>query len=130
MNNSVTRPRTALKMGFFDSFSKAFSNEEFSAPPEGIKATARHILVKDMDQLKQVTAELEAGTPFAQVAKAYSACPSGSSGGDLGSFPPGRMVAEFDEVIFDPESPLNSVLGPVPTQFGYHLIVIDKRTGV
>lgn len=130
MNNSVARPRTSLNMGFFDSLSKAFSNEEFSAPPEGIKATARHILVKDMDQLKQVTAELEAGTPFAQVAKAYSTCPSGSSGGDLGSFPPGRMVAEFDEVIFDPESPLNSVLGPVPTQFGYHLIVIDKRTGV
>jgi hypothetical protein len=39
-------------------------------------------------------------------------------------------TAEFDKVIFDPETELGKVVGPVQTQFGYHLIVVDKRTGV
>eukprot|EP00558_Chaetoceros_sp_UNC1202_P009317 CAMPEP_0197240942 /NCGR_PEP_ID=MMETSP1429-20130617/7121_1 /TAXON_ID=49237 /ORGANISM="Chaetoceros sp., Strain UNC1202" /LENGTH=78 /DNA_ID=CAMNT_0042700695 /DNA_START=15 /DNA_END=248 /DNA_ORIENTATION=+ len=55
---------SALKMGLFDAFSKAFSNDEFSAPPEGVKATARHILVKDMEQVKLVRNELEGGAGF------------------------------------------------------------------
>ena len=39
-------------------------------------------------------------------------------------------IAEFDKVIFDPKTELGQVVGPVQTQFGYHLIVVDKRTGV
>jgi len=117
-------------MGLFDAFSKAFSNEEYAAPPEGVKATARHILVKNQDEIGFILNELGSGTPFATVAKEYSTCPSSSQGGSLGSFAPGTMVKEFDDVIFDPETELNTVVGPVQTQFGYHLIVVDKRTGV
>ena len=36
------------------------------------------------------------------------------------------MVKEFDEVVFS--GPVNEVLGPVKTQFGYHLINITSRT--
>lgn len=117
-------------MGFFDSISKAFSNEEYSAPPEGVKATARHILVKDVSQVDLVKNELGSGASFAQVAKSFSTCPSGSTGGSLGSFPPGRMVPEFDKVIFNPDTVVGELVGPVQTKFGYHLIVVDKRTGV
>jgi peptidyl-prolyl cis-trans isomerase C len=117
-------------MGFFDVINKAFSNEEYSAPPEGIKATARHILVKTKDELELVYNELESGSSFATVAKQYSTCPSGNSGGNLGSFKPGTMVKEFDEVVFDANTNVGEVVGPVQTQFGYHLIVVDKRTGV
>jgi peptidyl-prolyl cis-trans isomerase C len=35
------------------------------------------------------------------------------------------MVREFDEVVFSGE--VNKVLGPVKTQFGYHLIEITRR---
>jgi peptidyl-prolyl cis-trans isomerase C len=35
------------------------------------------------------------------------------------------MVREFDEVVFSGE--VGKVLGPVKTQFGYHLIEITKR---
>ena len=124
-------PRTtALQMGFFDAINNAFSNEEYRSPPEGIKATARHILVKTKDELELVYNELESGSSFATVAKQYSACPSGSSGGNLGSFKPGTMVKEFDQVVFDANTNVGEVVGPVHTQFGYHLIVVDKRTGV
>ena len=39
------------------------------------------------------------------------------------------MVKEFDEVVFSPDTKVGQVMGPVQTQFGYHLIVVDKRTG-
>ena len=72
----------------------------------------------------------EGSFSFASLASQYSTCPSGSSGGSLGSFSPGTMVPEFDSVIFDPNTNLGEVVGPVQTKFGYHLIVVDKRTGV
>ncbi len=66
---------------------------------------------------------------FTDLAKQYSTCPSGRSGGALGSFQPGTMVPEFDKVIFSPDTPMGAVMGPVETKFGQHLIVVDKRTG-
>ena len=49
---------------------------------------------------------------------------------DLGMFGPGKMVSEFDEVLF-PENadapPPGSVLGPVVTEFGCHVILVTKR---
>jgi peptidyl-prolyl cis-trans isomerase C len=117
-------------MGLFDGFSKAFSNEEYAAPPEGIKASARHILVKNKDDLNIVVNELQSGASFNTVASQYSTCPSSARGGSLGSFTPGTMVKEFDEVIFTAETNIGEIVGPVQTQFGYHMIVVDKRTGV
>ena len=63
---------------------------------------------------------------FADVAKQHSKCPSGKSGGDLGTFGPGAMVKEFDEVVFS--APVNEVQGPVKTQFGYHLLEVTSRS--
>ena len=123
---------TVLCMGLFDNLLKnAFSNQEFASPPEGVKATARHILVKSKDDANMVLDQLSSGkASFADLARQYSTCPSGSSGGSLGSFSPGTMVKEFDQVCFAPETNLGEVVGPVQTSFGYHLIVVDKRTGV
>ena len=45
--------------------------------------------------------------------------------GDRGSFGPGQMVREFDTVVFS--APLNTVQGPVKTQFGYHLLEVTSR---
>lgn len=39
------------------------------------------------------------------------------------------VVKEFDDVVFSPNTKVGQVMGPVQTQFGYHLIVVDKRTG-
>jgi peptidyl-prolyl cis-trans isomerase C len=61
--------------------------------------------------------QLQEGTlKFTDAARQFSTCPSSSQGGSLGSFPPGRMVSEFDAVIFDPETPLGVVVGPIQTK--------------
>lgn len=88
-------------------------------------ATARHILVSSEDECNDLKQRIAGGEDFATVAKAHSSCPSGQQGGDLGSFSQGMMVPEFDEVVFRDE--LNTVHGPVKTQFGYHLLEITSR---
>ncbi len=90
------------------------------------KASARHILVPSEADCTTLKNMIEAGEDFAEIAKAHSKCPSGKQGGGLGEFSPGQMVKEFDEVVFSGE--IGKVLGPVKTQFGYHLIEVTSRT--
>jgi peptidyl-prolyl cis-trans isomerase C len=90
------------------------------------KASARHILVSTEEKCNELKTQIEQGSDFAEIARKYSTCPSGRNGGDLGSFSPGMMVKEFDQVVFS--APLNEVQGPVKTQFGYHLLEVTSRT--
>ncbi len=89
-------------------------------------ATARHILVDTEEECLDLKQQIEDGTDFAEIAGQHSKCPSGRNGGDLGSFGPGQMVKEFDEAVFNGE--INQVIGPVKTQFGYHLLEVTSRT--
>jgi len=90
------------------------------------RARARHILVETAAQCEELKNQILSGADFAEVAKQHSLCPSGAQGGDLGEFGRGQMVREFDEVVFTGE--LNKVLGPIKTQFGYHLLEVTART--
>ena len=56
--------------------------------------------MKDEAALIAVKDEIAAGADFADKAKEHSTCPSGKRGGDLGSFGPGQMVKEFNDVVF------------------------------
>jgi peptidyl-prolyl cis-trans isomerase C len=88
-------------------------------------ASARHILVSTEEQCYTLKTEIANGADFAELAQKHSSCPSGKQGGDLGSFGPGQMVKEFDAVVFS--APVNTVQGPVKTQFGYHLLEVTER---
>jgi len=90
------------------------------------QAKARHILVQTEEECKKLKSEIEGGADFAQLAQQHSKCPSGKQGGELGSFGRGQMVKEFDEVVFTGET--GKCLGPVKTQFGYHLIEVTERS--
>jgi peptidyl-prolyl cis-trans isomerase C len=90
------------------------------------RAQARHILVKTEAECADLKQQIADGADFAELAKKYSSCPSGKSGGALGEFGPGQMVKEFDTVVFNGE--VNVVHGPVKTQFGYHLLEVTSRT--
>ncbi len=90
------------------------------------QAEARHILVQTEEACVALKTEIEGGLDFAKAAAEHSSCPSGRSGGSLGSFGPGQMVKEFDDVVFTGE--IGKVLGPVKTQFGFHLIEVTSRT--
>jgi peptidyl-prolyl cis-trans isomerase C len=89
------------------------------------KARASHILVKTEQQATQIMKRLADGEEFAAVAKRFSGCPSGKNGGDLGWFTKGQMVPEFEKVAF--EEDVGKVVGPIKTQFGYHVIKVTGK---
>jgi peptidyl-prolyl cis-trans isomerase C len=75
---------------------------------------------------KEVRAKLIAGGDFAELAKTESDdAGSGANGGDLGSFPKGRMVPEFEQAAFALK--VGDVSEPVKTPFGYHLIQVQEH---
>lgn len=88
-------------------------------------ASARHILVSEEQACLDLKNQIESGEDFSDLAKAHSQCPSGKQGGDLGTFKPGQMVKEFNDVVFSAE--VGTVQGPVKTQFGYHLVEVTDR---
>jgi len=65
---------------------------------------------------------------FGEIAAKYSQCPSKVKDGDLGRFYEGDMAPQFDRICFHPATKVGTTLGPVQTQFGFHLIYIRKRS--
>lgn len=114
-----------LQMNFFGDAFRFFTNMNK-------EASAKHILLKGDDassKLLAVKEELQQAedlsAAFSEMAVKISECPSASRGGNLGTFKPGMMVKEFDEVVFG--EAVGKVHGPVKTQFGSHLILITRR---
>ena len=92
-------------------------------PPTEFKA--RHILVATQGEAAEIITQLDGGADFAELAMEKSTGPSGPSGGDLGWFPPERMVAEFSEAVQALEDGAYSK-EPVQTQFGWHVILREE----
>ncbi len=95
-----------------------FSEEE--------EVRARHILVDEEDDAKDLTKTLrDTDADFAKLAAEKSTGPSGASGGDLGYFKKGDMVAPFAEAAFSMKP--GEISDPVKTQFGWHVIKVEDR---
>lgn len=106
-------------------------------PAEEPVVRARHILFRATEddasareearrEAEQTKARLEDGASFAELARELSDDPgSAQNGGDLGWFGRGRMVEPFEQAAFD--APVGRVVGPVATQYGYHLIEVTQR---
>ena len=98
---------------------------------------ARHILIKidekDDDKAKgakkikieEIRKQLVEGADFAKIAQESSECPSKDRGGDLGTFPRGRMVKPFEDAAFTQK--VNEVGPVVETKFGYHIIEVVEH---
>lgn len=104
------------KKAFYEANKSKFNKPE--------TASAKHILVDSEDIANDILNKINSNeVSFEDAASTHSTCPSKDAGGDLGSFPRGQMVPEFEKAVFNMNK--GEVKGPVKTQFGYHLIKLE-----
>jgi parvulin-like peptidyl-prolyl isomerase len=103
--------------------------DDFAAPEQvGVAHIVKHVDGSTdpetaRKELAKAREELGQGADFAAVAEKYSDCPD--NGGDLGYFPRGHMVEEFDDVVFT--MPPGSVTDIFPSRFGFHIARVYGR---
>eukprot|EP00922_Rhytidocystis_sp_ex-Travisia-forbesii_P056847 GHVS01084102.1.p1 GENE.GHVS01084102.1~~GHVS01084102.1.p1 ORF type:complete len:136 (+),score=11.13 GHVS01084102.1:88-495(+) len=100
----------------------------------------RHILCAKLSRIQEVHEELLSGfghnynyatdggkgiKQFSALAEKYSECSSAKKGGDLGWFPRGKMVPEFQQVAFN--LPKGGLSAPFKTCHGYHIVLVEDR---
>lgn len=79
-----------------------------------------------LTQARDVHTQLVDGADFAELAEQYTMDPSGTStGGDLGWFGKGAMVAPFESAAYALK--VGEISEPVETQFGFHIIKLEER---
>ncbi len=86
---------------------------------------ARHTVTRTKIEasalIVQLLAKARAGADFSKLAARYSDGPSAPRGGQLGTFPRGRMVKPFDDAAFALAP--GELSGVVETPFGFHIIL-------
>ncbi len=108
-----------------DSEAEAYFDAHPAQLQAGEQVKASHILVDSEEDAKKAAEEIAAGKAFSDAAREYSTCPSKEKGGDLGYFGKGQMVPEFERAAFGAQA--GETVGPVQTQFGYHLIRVEDK---
>lgn len=84
-----------------------------------------HILVPSRQKAEEILGELKQGVPFADMARAKSVDPTAQSGGDIGYFPKGQLMPEFERACESLEP--GQISGIVKTRLGYHIILLTDR---
>ncbi len=90
-----------------------------------VQACSSHILVEDRETAERILGELRGGGDFAALAAANSTDESNKDkGGDLGCQPKGTFVPPFEAALSAAKD--GELVGPVQTDFGYHLIKVTS----
>jgi hypothetical protein len=125
VHEKTERPRTKDISDYYK------KNKDRFWTPELIHAT--HV-VKNVNEhqdeetaragIERAMEELRSGAEFAEVADRYSDC--AGNGGDLGWFPRGEMVEEFENVAF--ELRVGAMSDIFRSVFGFHIVkLLDRR---
>jgi peptidyl-prolyl cis-trans isomerase C len=120
-----------------DDEARGFYDENIERFKQAEQVEASHILLRieetDTDAVKaekkqkieDLLVQARGGADFAELAREHSDCPSKTRDGELGLFPRGQMVGEFEDAAFSLE--VGQISEVVETQFGYHIIKLTDR---
>lgn len=126
MRREIEIPEDEMRQ-YWDDNAEEFEREE--------QVRARHILLRvtpDRDdaatraEIASIKTRIEAGEDLGAIASEVSDDEgTAKRGGSLGFFGRGAMVPAFDQAAFAAE--VGELVGPVKTDFGYHLIEVEEK---
>jgi len=104
-----------------DAALQAAYDEKYTNAPAAKEYSAQHILVDSEEKAKELKGQIDGGADSSELAKSNSTdTGSAVNGGDLGWFGVGMMVKPFEDAVI--AAAPGTVVGPVQTDFGWHLI--------
>ncbi len=104
---------------------EAYYNANAERYDEEERVEASHILVAEKETADEIIRKLDKGEQFEALAMEYSECPSKNNGGNLGIFGRGDMIKPFEDAVFAMNE--EEISKPVKTDFGYHVIKLNKK---
>ncbi|MBU0571561.1 MAG: peptidylprolyl isomerase [Candidatus Omnitrophica bacterium] len=99
------------------------ANKDAYMMPETLRAS--HILLPSKERAEGIREELDLGASFDELARAKSIDPTAQTGGDIGYFPKGQLMPEFENACNVLE--VGEISGPVKSKLGYHIIMLTDR---
>ena len=118
LNNTIKIDVSGDEISDYFNKNKELLNQQLSI-------NASHILVNSSEEAGDIVKELKKGKIFEDLAKEKSLDPgSKDNGGNLGVFPKGAMVKEFEDAAFALK--VGEISSPVKTTFGYHIIKVNE----
>ncbi len=94
------------------------------------KSASKDDSIRTKDEALDIISKYKDGADFSDLANIHTQdpgnqfSPDSGRGGDLGWFGKGQMNKSFEDAAF--KARRGSVVGPILTQFGYHIIKIDS----
>jgi parvulin-like peptidyl-prolyl isomerase len=124
MQASVAAPSDEEVGAFYDNHQDEFVVPELVRAGHIVVHVDRSRTLAEAEQtIEKVAQELRQGGVFESLASLYSDCPDND--GDLGWFPRGEMVEEFENAVFALEP--NQLSGIIRSPFGFHIAKLYER---
>jgi len=92
-----------------------------------VKATASDS-ARALNLINDIKDDIVGGASFESMAQIHSEGPSAPNGGFLGWFGKGKMAPAFEAAAF--AAPVGEVVGPIVTQFGYHILKVESTRNI
>ena len=109
-----------------DSEIEEYFNNNTDAFKQKLSVNASHILVNNSKEANDIYKQLSKGANFEELAKEKSIDPgTKDNGGNLGVFPKGAMVKEFEDAAFVLKP--GEMSKPIKTAYGFHIIKVLER---
>jgi peptidyl-prolyl cis-trans isomerase C len=109
--------------GLSDQELRNYYEEHKASYEEGERVRVRHILFKNEEQAAEMARRAKKGEPFEQLMREAES--AGGKSADLGLIERGAFDKEFEEAAFG--APENSIVGPVKTIYGYHVLDVGEK---
>ena len=123
ITSTVAKPTSEELQSRYDENRDAYAFEEMVKASHIVKSPEGQTTEATYSEMVAIRKKLQAGADFAQTADEHSGC--NDRGGDLGFFGRGKMVEEFETVVFSMDA---GEISPVfRTQFGYHVVKVFER---